>query len=533
MALKRNAYRTIERIVGSENISEDPAVLDGYIWQWGAEFIGKGNRFTTPRPEAVVLPGTTEEVQGIVKACNRHGLKFKAHSTGWGAWGAPGVEGVVLMDLRRMNRILEVNEGDMYAVIEPYVIWAQLQVEIMKKGLNCTTIGAGSAASALASCTAVMGGSYNNLSMGYNDRNVLGVEWVLPDGEILRLGSLGSGAGWICGDGPGPSLRGIMRGYWGSFGGFGVFTRCAIRLYQWGGPPEIPSEFVAPRRERFLEFPENVSIHMLTFDNYEKRDEAIFKIGEAEIGYAAAFMGRGLASVAAGTTGKEATERRDTVVGMIPAISFTLVLVANSKGEFEYQKKVVAKILEETEGSDFGAVMMMDPEIRDGRLLLYIKGGVAPVRGVIGTSGYFLPTMCGGLYTRRTIGKAEPLAIEVKRKYVEEGTLCQDMGEGQWGTFHDGAHVLYQENETLYDPNNAESVGAMAEAAEETMTALRKENITSMPVTFDEIGVAKSLKGAYIHDLVGPDMSNYQVWMRKIKAAFDPNHTSDSSSHIE
>ena len=88
--------------------------------------------------------------------------------------------------------------------------------------------------------------------MGYNNRNVLGVEWVLPNGELLKLGSLGSGSGWISGDGPGPSLRGILRGTVGAMGGFGVITAAAIRLYQWGGPPELP---MSPIGESLEEMP--------------------------------------------------------------------------------------------------------------------------------------------------------------------------------------------------------------------------------------------------------------------------------------
>ena len=122
------------------------------------------------RPVAVVLPGNTEEVQAVVKSCNRYGIGYKAHSTGWGPWASPGAMGIVQIDMRRMNRIVEINEEDMYAVIEPYVVWATLQAETMKRGLNCVTIGAGGNCSALASITSFNGIGYNNYSMGMNER---------------------------------------------------------------------------------------------------------------------------------------------------------------------------------------------------------------------------------------------------------------------------------------------------------------------------------------------------------------------------
>ena len=56
-------------------------------------------------------------------------------------------------------------------------------------------------------------------------RNQLALEWVLPTGEILRTGSLGSDAGWFCSEGPGPSLRGIACGEKSTYGGIGIFIQ--------------------------------------------------------------------------------------------------------------------------------------------------------------------------------------------------------------------------------------------------------------------------------------------------------------------
>ena len=194
--------KELEEAVGPENVSTESAVLDGYAFQ------SFGNIDDSipwiHRPVAVVLPSTVEEVQAVIGTCGRLGLKFKAFSTGWGAHAGPGGDGIVQLDLRRMNRILDIDEKNMLAVVEPYVICAQVQAEALKRGLNLHIIGAGCGTSPLASCTSMDGTGWTGLSTGYNGRNVLGVEWVLPDGEVLRLGSPGSGAGWFCGDGPGP-----------------------------------------------------------------------------------------------------------------------------------------------------------------------------------------------------------------------------------------------------------------------------------------------------------------------------------------
>ena len=100
MSLKRETYRALEDVVGSENISEEPAILDSYAWA-GKSLAAKrlptpddekldvrGFAFA-PRAEAVLLPKDTWRFKAIVKLCNRHRLKFKAFSTGWIAGNVP------------------------------------------------------------------------------------------------------------------------------------------------------------------------------------------------------------------------------------------------------------------------------------------------------------------------------------------------------------------------------------------------------------------------------------------------------------
>ena len=184
------------------------------------------------------MPASVEEIQAIVRVCNHYKIKFKAIGTGFGPSGMIGEEGFMPIDLRRMDRILEIDEKNMYAVIEPYVTLGALTLEAMRKGLRTYVIGAGPSCSVLAS-THLMGAGVTNISAGFGGKNPLAVEWVLPDGELLRLGSLEAGAGWFTGDGPGPSLRGVMRGWMGAAGAMGVFTKAAVKLAPWYGPPRM------------------------------------------------------------------------------------------------------------------------------------------------------------------------------------------------------------------------------------------------------------------------------------------------------
>ena len=167
-----------------------------------------------------------------------------------------------------MNRILEINEKNMYAVVEPYVIYAQLQAELMKRGLNCNITGAGS------NCSALPLAAHANLghlsqSGSYGERNQLALEWVTGDGEIIRMGSLGSCGQWFSGDGPGPSLRGIIRGNTVPLGGLGVFTKAAQKLYHWPGPAKFPIEGVCPHYTP-SHIPEGFLIRYLSFSSIDK-----------------------------------------------------------------------------------------------------------------------------------------------------------------------------------------------------------------------------------------------------------------------
>ena len=111
MTMKKEQYRAFEDVVGPENISDEPVILDGWAWRSGqAAFFQEFN----PRFEAIVMPQSTAEVQAIVRLCNKFKLQFKASSTGWGIYCDPIGPGCIKLDLRRMNRIIEINEKNMY-----------------------------------------------------------------------------------------------------------------------------------------------------------------------------------------------------------------------------------------------------------------------------------------------------------------------------------------------------------------------------------------------------------------------------------
>src|SRR4051794_7555778 len=102
--LPQHVYDEIAAIVGEAHLSDDDCVVASHDW-FGLGADPSPRTLMGKPPSVVVMPSTTEEVAGIIKACNRHGIKFKAHSTGYGNYAGVGTAGSVSIDLRRMNCI--------------------------------------------------------------------------------------------------------------------------------------------------------------------------------------------------------------------------------------------------------------------------------------------------------------------------------------------------------------------------------------------------------------------------------------------
>lgn len=514
MVLPRKVYKAMESVVGPENISEDPAVLITYAFNYmGQRLNPKSSRWTNILPEAVVLPGTTEEVQGIVRICNKYGVKFKAHSTGWAAWGNVGMSGAIQIDLRRMNKIIEIDEKNMYAVVEPYVIMMQLQVEARKKGLTCHVVGAGPNCSVLASCTSVDGFGQTGWHASHNNRNPLAVEWVLPTGEILRLGTLGSGAGWFCGDGPGPSLRGVMRGLSGARGGLGIFTKCAVKLYPWPGPPKL--EIRGENPHYGAEVPENFKLHFLLFPNWDKLADAVYKLGDAEIGYIVwrycnPFTLLGLM----GATNNDAFRILPMMQEATREWRFWLMilLAVNSMRELEYQEKVLKSIVDET-GATPMPIPVEDAEPVPGMSVLALITSCYNSR-IFRFTGDF-DTSFGADTSWDMCIKGAKVGEETRKKYTDSGAFVDDGPENFWGGPE--AHNRHGHLEGLYEWNGADakSLKASVQYGEDEAKATIKNRIG--------IGIIMEV----MPEKTGPHYGNFHLWLKKIKKALDPKNLSD------
>ncbi len=272
-------YKELVNVLGPEYVSDDPAVMEAYNRESQTpSFLIRG------KPEFIAMPGNTEDIQQIIRLANRYQFPYSIIGSGLLLAVVAAVKPYwCMIDTKRLGRILKIDEKNMYAIIEPHVTHAQLQAEAMKKGLFNGTPEAGAQSSCLANhIFAGMQGTGHRT--GYAARNVLGVEWVLPNGDVLRTGSLANpDAGNFWGEGPGVDARGLLRGLIGHRGSFGIITQAAVKLYPWPGPPVFPTEGLTP--EKRSELPrESFKWYLFTYPTLGESIEAIREISKAEIG---------------------------------------------------------------------------------------------------------------------------------------------------------------------------------------------------------------------------------------------------------
>ncbi len=560
--LTSDAKKALEDIVGPEWVCADPHMMDAYAVYHGSAAVSKEGTIWTPRAAAVVLPKTTREVSEITRFCNNHDYEVHPFSTGLSAYGAPGSEKTILLDLKRMNKIIDIDVKNQIAVIEPYVKAIILQTELWKHGLNLAAVSAGGQHSTLASVSSYCGYGLQGPAMSYNGRNLLGLEWVMPSGQVVRLGSGGSGARWFTDAGPGPSLRGLIRGFLGTCGGLGTFTKCAVKLYRWDGPAEMRCDGGSPRYELIDEMPSNMGIFSLSFPSKEAMGEAGYKLGEAQVPYADFRLPAFFTALYSTDTNLEFIPLwKSGIFQKIAKYSLLVFVSGHSQREYDWKMRALKEILKECGGL---RLPLQDPPKTLLKALVPLFNMVDPmkfskklpfiqtmidnlpakkterikilsvlflllVRNANNAQGSFRPTG-GGMFS--TVGALDTwdcgifqneLVVELKKKYIKEGLLVDDDADlGCGGTYEDG-QLGYLEGVGLYNQRVRES----AQAARATVFAANQASVDHA------FGSGFMVFGSQRNALFGPHCSNYHLWMEQIKAALDPNSACDSWTYSD
>ncbi len=167
--------------IGADWIRTDPASRELY----GEDALGQGYP-----PDLVALPADTRQVAAVVRLCASHHLPIVVRGAGTGyTGGAVPTQGGVVLSMERMNRILEIDEVNLLAVVEPNVITGDLQSAVEERGLFYPPDPASLDRSAIGGNVAECAGGPRAFKYGTTRRYVLALEAVLPTGEIVHTGS--------------------------------------------------------------------------------------------------------------------------------------------------------------------------------------------------------------------------------------------------------------------------------------------------------------------------------------------------------
>ncbi len=211
-----------------------------------------GLKLHSAQPGCVVFPANTREVRMIVQICNQYSILFTARGAGTGLSGGATSEGGVIIQMSRMNQVLEIDYENRCATVQPGVVNAYLSMLTRPHGYHFAPDPSSQIASTIGGNVAENAGGPHTLKYGVTTHHVLGMTVVLPDGNILKTGGKERYH-------PGVDLTSLMTG---SEGTLGIVTEIIVNL------------------ERN---PETVRTFLLIFDEVARATDAVSIILEGGI----------------------------------------------------------------------------------------------------------------------------------------------------------------------------------------------------------------------------------------------------------
>lgn len=211
--IERKIIGKIERIVGESNATKEKEDLLCYSYD------ALNLRYL---PDLVVFPQNAQEISKVLLLANEQGFPVVPRGAGSGLTGGSlPVRGGVVISFERMNRILEIDEENLKALVEPGVVTADFHREVEKVGLFYPPDPASEEFSTLGGNVAECAGGLRAVKYGVTRDYVLGLELVLPTGEIVTTG--------------GETVKGVVgydltRLIVGSEGTLGIITKIVLKL---------------------------------------------------------------------------------------------------------------------------------------------------------------------------------------------------------------------------------------------------------------------------------------------------------------
>lgn len=215
--MKETVKRQLLDIVGEDRFFDHD--LDRFTYSYDGSFLP----LVPPHlPDAVVQPVSTEEVAAILRVCHAHDVPVVPRGAGSGrTGGSVPVAGGVVLSLQRMNRILDLDEGNMMALVEPGVVTFDFYQAMEKEGFFYPPDPASWKFCTLGGNVAENAGGARAVKYGVTRDYVMGLQVVLADGRVIETG--GKAVKNVTG-------YDLTRLFVGSEGTLGVITRILVRL---------------------------------------------------------------------------------------------------------------------------------------------------------------------------------------------------------------------------------------------------------------------------------------------------------------
>jgi glycolate oxidase len=213
---------SLSGIVGERYVSAHPEEL---------YFYGRDPGLVSPhKPDYVVMPETVKEIQEIVRLASRERIPIVPMGAGMSLSGLViPHQGGIVVDMKRMNRIIEVNEMARYVIVEGGTSTGALKAYLEKHHPRLRfSIPDSPPTSTVAANAMIHGQGRLSQQHGFNSDMVAGLEVVVPSGEVCKIGSCALSPYWFSKGPPFPDLSGLFLGW---FGATGIITKVAIQLY--------------------------------------------------------------------------------------------------------------------------------------------------------------------------------------------------------------------------------------------------------------------------------------------------------------
>jgi glycolate oxidase len=204
----------LRRIVGKENVLASPEEMVAYSYD--------ATNMWSHRPDVVVLPSDAPQVSEILKLATEEKIPITPRGGGTNvSGGSVPIKGGIVLCTTRLNRIIEINKTNLNAAVEPGVVLQDFQAALAKEGLFFPPDPQSFAGCTMGGVVAENSGGPSCLKYGVTKQYVLGLEVVLADGRIVKLGGLT------------PKNRTgyeLMMLFTGSEGTLGVITKITLRV---------------------------------------------------------------------------------------------------------------------------------------------------------------------------------------------------------------------------------------------------------------------------------------------------------------